>query len=183
MLKPHEIGKVRKRLNLTQAQLAKLSNVSQSLIAKIESGRIDPSFSKASALSETLLRLQRRNSLKTKDIMTQDVIHISSVETVEQAAKLMNGKAISQIPIYHDSRQVGSLSEKTILRLLSEGKKPASMFGKHVKEVMDDPFPTVTEDTPIELLYSLLDFVQAVMVMRREKIVGIVSKADLLKLG
>ena len=37
-----ELKKLRKKLGLTQNQLAKRANVSQSLIAKIESNKIDP---------------------------------------------------------------------------------------------------------------------------------------------
>ena len=42
-----EIKKIRKSLGLTQAELAKRADVSQSIIAKIESGSIDPTLSKA----------------------------------------------------------------------------------------------------------------------------------------
>ena len=48
------IGSLRRKLNLTQKQLAKLSGVSQSLIAKIESNRIDPSYSKVVSIFHAL---------------------------------------------------------------------------------------------------------------------------------
>jgi len=38
------IKKMRKKFGLTQAKLAKMAGVSQSLIAKIESEKIDPSY-------------------------------------------------------------------------------------------------------------------------------------------
>jgi predicted transcriptional regulator len=41
-----DIAKKRRRLGLKQAELAKLSGVSQSLVAKLESGRIDSSYTK-----------------------------------------------------------------------------------------------------------------------------------------
>ena len=41
-----EIKKLRSSLGLTQKDLAQRADVSQSLIAKIEAGRIDPTFSK-----------------------------------------------------------------------------------------------------------------------------------------
>jgi predicted transcriptional regulator len=47
---------------------------------------------------------------------------------------------------------------------------------------MEDSFPVVGEDTPVELLYSVMDFFQAVLVSKRDKVEGIITKADLLKL-
>ncbi len=49
-----EIKHLRKKFGLTQSQLAKLSGVSQSLIAKIEADRIDPTFSKAQKIFEAI---------------------------------------------------------------------------------------------------------------------------------
>ena len=181
MLKPSDIGKVRKRLGITQARLAKISNVSQSLIAKIESGRIDPSFSRALLLSETLEGLQRQNSLKAIDIMTKNVVYVISTSTIENAAKVMNMNAISQMPVYDQHRTVGSFSEKTILKILSVGGDISSMFKQQIKMVMDEPFPTVAENAPVDILYSILNFAQAIIVIKKGKMIGIVTKADLLK--
>ena len=63
----------RKVLDLTQAKLAKLAGVSQSLIAKVESGKIDPSYSKVMKILETLDRIEKEEQVKAKDIMTKDV--------------------------------------------------------------------------------------------------------------
>jgi len=100
MLEPREIPKLRKQLGVTQAELAGLAGVSQALIAKIESGRIDPSFSKAKALSETLLGLQRKSTKKTKEIMVTDIISVESDQLVRDATELMQNHAISQLPVF-----------------------------------------------------------------------------------
>ena len=55
MFELNEISRLRKQLGLTQAELAKLSGVSQSLIAKLEAGKIEPSYSKAKARPIPLL--------------------------------------------------------------------------------------------------------------------------------
>ena len=44
-----EIKHLRKKFNLTQGELAKLAGVSQSLIAKIESNKINPTFTNSVA--------------------------------------------------------------------------------------------------------------------------------------
>ena len=49
-----KIQEIRKKLNLTQTELSKLAGVSQSLIAKLESGHIDPAYSKVKAIFEAL---------------------------------------------------------------------------------------------------------------------------------
>jgi predicted transcriptional regulator len=182
MLEPKDIEKVRRQLGLTQKQLSSISQVSQSLIAKIESGKMDPSYSKTKALSDALENIQRKNSKKAKDIMAKQIICIVSDDRVEDAARLMRLHCISQLPIFEDEKSVGSLSERTILRLLEDASKPQNIFEKKVKIVMEDSFPVVSEDTPIELLYSVFDFFQAALVSKREKVVGIITKADLLNI-
>ena len=182
MLEPKDIEKVRRQLGLTQYQLSSISQVSQSLIAKIESGKINPSYSKIKALSDALENIQRKNSKKAKDIMEKHIIGMSSDDRVKDAARLMRTHCISQLPIFEDEKSVGSLSERTILRLLEDASDPQNIFDKKVKIVMEDSFPVVSEDTPIELLYSVFDFFQAALVSKREKVVGIITKADLLNI-
>ncbi|MEM2547192.1 MAG: helix-turn-helix domain-containing protein, partial [Candidatus Bathyarchaeia archaeon] len=53
-----EIAKRRKLLGLTQKQLAKIAGVSQSFVAKVESGKIDPSYSKVKAIFDVLERME-----------------------------------------------------------------------------------------------------------------------------
>lgn len=52
------IKEQRKRLDLTQNQLAKMAGVSQSLVAKIEAGSIDAAYSKVKRIIETLEQAQ-----------------------------------------------------------------------------------------------------------------------------
>ncbi len=182
MIEPKDIAKIRKQLGLTQLELSNIAHVSQSLIAKIESGKIEPSFSKAKALSDALEGIKRKNSKKAKDIMAKQIISVSDNDKVEDAARLMRKHSVSQLPVFEGEKSVGSLSERTILRLLEDSDDPHVVFNKKVKDVMEDSFPLVGEDTPIELLYSVMDFYQAVLVSKREKVKGIITKADLLKL-
>lgn len=181
MLEPKDIARVRKQLGLTQAQLAKLSGVSQSLIAKIESGKLDPSFSKLKALSDTLERLRRKNQRKAKDIMTTSIIKVDVDTPIREAVRLMTANAISQLPVFEGDRPVGSICDRTVVKALADAPSPKLILKKRSEEIMEPPFPTVDEETPVDLLYDLLNFYQAVLVTRRDSIVGIITKADLLK--
>ncbi len=179
-LQPKDIQKVRKILGLTQNELARLSGVSQSLIAKVEAGKMDPSFSKATAIFETLQKLQLKNSKRVKNVMTKEVLFVGAESTVGEVVKLMYEHAISQMPVLSENEVVGSVSEKVLIEKLSK-EESRSLFIKKVKEVMEPPFPTVNEDTPIDLLIPMLNFYPAILVIKGKSIAGIVTRADLLK--
>jgi predicted transcriptional regulator len=47
---------------------------------------------------------------------------------------------------------------------------------------MEDAFPQVGEDAPLSLISSLLQTYSAVLVARKGAVVGIITKADLLRI-
>jgi predicted transcriptional regulator len=47
---------------------------------------------------------------------------------------------------------------------------------------MDEAFPQVGEDAPLSLLSGLLQVYPAVLMSKKGKVVGIATKADLLKM-
>jgi predicted transcriptional regulator len=51
-----------------------------------------------------------------------------------------------------------------------------------VGDIMEDAFPIVNEDTPIEAVTALLSSSHAVMVGRNGDMTGIITSADLLKM-
>ena len=59
-----EIKKIRKKIGLTQTGLANRAGVSQSLIAKIESGRIDPTYTKTQKIFAALSDLEKKDEVK-----------------------------------------------------------------------------------------------------------------------
>ena len=60
MYKLSEIKRLRKKLEINQKELAVRAGVSQSLIAKIEAGKIEPTYSKACGILETLKDLEEQ---------------------------------------------------------------------------------------------------------------------------
>jgi len=65
---------------------------------------------------------------------------------------------------------------------LSEKRDYSTLSRMQVEKLMDPPFPQVDENTPIEPIKSLLKYYQAVLIVRKERIVGAITKADLLSL-
>ena len=177
-----EIPSKRKILGLTQKELASLAGVSQSLIAKLESRKIDSSYTKVKAIFDALQRLEIKREVQVKEILHNKVIGVQKDENVSEAVQLMKEHGYSQLPVFDGERVVGSISEKTILSQILDGEDLAHISVLLVREIMDEVFPQVGEDTPLSLISSLLQLYPAVLVSKKGKIVGIVTKADLLKI-
>lgn len=176
-----EIGRRRRLLSMSQKQLANFAGVSQSMIAKIESKNISPSYLKTKAIFDTLESLERRNELKAKDICHGKVVGVGVHEPISRAVHLMRETGFSQLPVFNGDRLVGSLTEKTILQKLVSSPKPELVSKHEVETIMDDAFPAVNELTPVSMISALLQYEPAVLVLRRGHVQGIVTKADLLK--
>jgi len=176
-----EIGRRRKLLMLSQKQLASLSGVTQSMIAKIERGKINPSYLKTKAIFDTLESLERRNELKAKDLSHPKIVRIQARDTVAKGVRVMRETGFSQLPVFEGEKPVGSLTEKVILQKLVSAQNPDEISKQHVESIMDEVFPTVTEDTPLSMISTLLGYQSAVLLTKKGHIVGIITKADLLK--
>ncbi len=177
-----EIKARRKRLGLTQAQLAKEAGVSQSLIAKIEAESLDASYSNTVRIFEALERTERKTTPAAGEVMNHHVSFVKKREAVAKALKLMKEKDYSQLPVFDGDHPIGSISEKTLLDKITEGTPMDTLSSMLVEEVMGETFPVVDEKTPLPAISSLLNYHFAVMVRKKDKIAGIITKADLLKL-
>ena len=173
------ISKIRKQLGLTQIQLANLAGVSQSLIAKLESGRIDPSYSKVMQIVTALQHEQNKEKRTVEQIMTKSIASISPSDDVEKAIKLMRSKDISQLPVFDSGKCVGSLSDSLIVDLISS--RGAELKHLRVGDVMRESFPIIPVSSYVDVATDLLRHYRALLVEKKGVICGIITKADLLK--
>ena len=177
-----EIPKKRKALGLTQSKLAQLAGVSQSIIAKIESGTVDPSYSIAKRLIESLEKESIQVSRpRVSEIMSRPVISVSRTQLVRDAVDMMRKRGYSQLPVFDGNRCVGSISEKTILDRAARGEPLESLLNNRVRDIMDSPLPMVNDDTPLEMVLGLLQGNYGVLVTKGESTIGILTKSDILK--
>jgi predicted transcriptional regulator len=176
-----EIPRKRRELGLTQSKLAILAGVSQSIIAKIESGSVDPSYSVVARIMAALERTEIPTALKVSQLMSRPVVSVSRMNLVREAVDLMRKKGYSQIPVFDSGRCVGSISEKTILDRAARGESLEGLLGRRVREIMDSPFPIVNEDTPLDFVLGLLQGNYGVLVSKGEDVTGILTKSDILK--
>jgi len=171
------IGKRRRILGLTQAELAKTAEVSQSMIAKIEAGELSPSYEKATAIFEALDSMEKEKSVKARDIMHKNVVTIKANDLVDITIKLMKQKGISQLPVLDKGRLVGLVSEKTII----ENLVIPELGSQKVSTIMEETPPTISEDSPVKVISELLKYNMIVVIYRKAELVGVITKADLLK--
>src|SRR5437016_14117798 len=93
-----EIPKKRKELGLTQSRLAVSAGVSQSIIAKIEAGSVDPSYSVVQRLFSALERAGVESPARRVDeLISRPVVSVARTQLVRDAVDLMRRRGYSQI--------------------------------------------------------------------------------------
>jgi CBS domain-containing protein len=141
--------------------------------------------------------------MKAKDIMTSPVITVAPDTAVREIARLLFERRISGVPVVEDGRLVGIVSEADLLhrheigterpapgswwlRLFSSDVTPASYVrshAMHARDVMAHEVVSVTPDTPVAQIATLLETrgIKRVPVVRGAQLVGIVSRANLVQ--
>ncbi len=137
------------------------------------------------------------------DIMTHPALAIDPDAPLAQAIRLMTAHRLSGLPVVaQDGQLVGMLTEGDLLRRVetgTEGERPgwlasflmpgreASRYvrshGRKVGEVMTSGVVSATEATSLPELVQLMQrhHVKRIPVVREGRLVGIVSRADLVR--
>jgi len=168
------LRKMRLEAKLTQKRLADLVGVSQAHIARIEKGKVDPRLSTVNKILEVLAVNREK---KCRDIMTRGVIFAKPRDSVLKVSEIMVRHAISQLPVINGSKVVGTVTEEDIIRKLG-----SNIAEEKVENIMGPPLPVVSEDTSVSAIRPILERRPGVLVVRGRKIVGIVTRSDLLKI-
>lgn len=169
---PADIRQRREELDLTQREVADAADVSQPLIARIESGDVDPRLSTLRRVIEALDSAEGE-VVRARDLMTTPVTTVDANDPVGVAAEQMNEAAYSQLPVVEDGVAVGSITLGDLAALADEARADP------VKEHMQEPFPTVSPETPYAELTTLLEHARAALVSEAGSPIGIVTEADL----
>lgn len=141
--------------------------------------------------------------MQAKDVMTTQVVTVSPDTPVADIAKRLIERRISAVPVVEDDgRLIGIVSEGDLMRrpesggerhrswwlpLVAEPETQAREYvkshGARAREVMTRDVVTVGEDASLEEIATLLEKhrIKRVPVLRAGKVVGIVSRANLLQ--
>jgi predicted transcriptional regulator len=170
-----DMKRIRVQLSLTQSELSRKTGVSQSLIAKAESGLIDPGYSNVKKIFDVLDLLQSKNTSTAKDLMQKQVITVNISDAIKIAVDKMHKNAISQIPVLDKGQIVGLVTESDLLDAFTGSKTISS-----VSDIMKDAPPIVAENANIKVIAHLLKFYSIVVVVDKGKFKGVITKADVL---
>ena len=180
-----ELRKTRKSLGISQKELARVSGVSQSYIARLEKGEINPAYDKVRKIFEYLNSSGNRArdiSIKAGLIMTKDVITCDMNDSIIFALNKMREKGYSQLPVVtSDKRIIGTITEADINDMLIKGTSIESLKHLTVRKVMGNVLPQLDKDSPISMIYPLLKYSNAVLIVDGTELKGIITKADILK--
>jgi len=116
-----------------------------------------------------------------QEVMTRDVQTISTQETVQRAAQLMDELNVGAIPVVDDGKLVGMVTDRDItVRSVAVGQDPTTT---RVNDVMSTDVRTCTIDQSVEDVLAQMADVQIRRVPVLDgngQIIGIVSLGDVV---
>jgi CBS domain-containing protein len=141
--------------------------------------------------------------MKARDIMTTNVVSVRPDTPVRELATQLLERRISAVPVVDsDGRVVGIVSEGDLMRRQETGTERQSSWwlrlfgysdelaqeylkshGRTAADVMTRHVLSVTEDAEVAHIADLLEsrHIKRVPVVRQDRLVGIVSRADLVR--
>jgi CBS domain-containing protein len=120
--------------------------------------------------------------LKIKDIMTKDVISVKRQTPIYQAVEILLKNEITGMPVIEDNMTLsGVITEKDCIRLFYADEDEKN---KTVEYFMTRPAVYYKEDDSLQTIcdFMMINYFRRVPVISKEgKVVGIVSRPDVLK--
>jgi predicted transcriptional regulator len=177
---PEELRTRREALGLKQTELAKRAGISQSMVARIEAGNVDP---RASTLNKIIVVLNSAEPKKIKaaQIMHTPVLSVQPQDAITRAVDIFEKNNISQLPVIERGIPVGCISEAVIVKAIEQQRLHKTHLFT-VRDFMESGFPTVPPDMDVETVINILQQNHAVLVVEGKTARGVITKHDLISL-
>jgi cystathionine beta-synthase len=107
------------------------------------------------------------------------LVSVTPANTVAEALETMDDLGVTQMPVLEEGRAIGSLREN---RVLAKVVRNRELLNSPVSEVMEASFPTVDVDASSSEVARRLQTSAAVLVEEYGRIIGIITRHDVLDL-
>ncbi|MEN3328431.1 MAG: cystathionine beta-synthase [Acidobacteriota bacterium] len=107
------------------------------------------------------------------------LVSVTPANTVAEALEQMDDLGLTQMPVLEEGRAIGSLREN---RVLAKVVRNRELLNSPVSEVMEASFPTVDVDASSSEVARRLQTSAAVLVEEYGRIIGIITRHDVLDL-
>ena len=112
-----------------------------------------------------------------KDQALPPIVNVAGEQSVKEALERMSAYNVSQLPVIDGERNVGSVRESNLLaKVLADN----AQMEQPVKEVMEEPFPTLEESASVAQSIPLLLKHQGVVLIRDDRPVGFITRHDVI---
>ena len=177
---PEELRTRRETLGMKQTELAKRAGISQSMVARIEAGNVDP---RVSTLNKIIVVL---NSAEPRRMRATQIMHtlyfaVQPQDAIGRAVEIFEKNNISQLPVIERGIPVGCISESVIVKAIEQQRLHKTHLFL-VRDFMEPGFPTVPPDMDVETVVNILQQNHAVLVVEGRTVRGVITKHDLISL-
>ena len=167
-----ELAQTLRRYGIRASDLGRKAGVDKTIVSKILNHKYNPSYEMMVRLFGVLDQLIKEDSKRVSDVMVREVVTSDMEDSLPSVISKMRKGGFSQIPVLAKGRFVGMVTERSLM-LRGEG---ASRVG----DVLGSDFAVVEPDTPLENARQTLLTCQALVVVQKGTVVGILTKTDFI---
>jgi predicted transcriptional regulator len=177
---PKDIISLRKKMGLTERELASRCGLSFAWIYQVENKDIkDPSYTKLKKIAD-YYEIQKKNTGWTAgDICKSGIVHAEIGQSLKKINEKMIINGFSQIPVLQKSKCIGMLTDKTVANFFNLDKSKIPINEK----MLAPPPPIVDSTSPAKILQEILNYFDCVLVEKKGALYGIIVLQDLNKLS
>lgn len=167
-----KIRSERKRLGLSQRELAAKADISKSVVGKLERKENVPNYKNVKAIHKVIEKEREDEKRRAREYMNEKIISVKPADKLKDAAEIMNEHGFSQLPVREKGDYVGLIVSTQLIDVKDKEKK--------VSELDYRPLPSIPPRTPREDFSRLFDSNRAVLVKSENNVLGIITAADLI---
>ncbi|MCW4011592.1 MAG: helix-turn-helix domain-containing protein [Candidatus Bathyarchaeota archaeon] len=191
----YEIQERRREHNISELELGEEIGLSQSQVSKLLSGNrrllYDEAHSLMMYLASRFSSIPKNVPVTTLMIPSEQIIWASNKDRVKDLADKMFEHRLQQVIVRSEEGYIGVVTLPTLLHgfLFPPENEPTETWIMRFKELTIDEtgllenIPEYSEDASLHEIFQVLMNENAVLLKKREKITGMITRRELLQLA